>query len=105
MAPIIAKDAPIQGGIFAYGQSALKLINILIAQSGIAGIVDFKEYDIGLPDSISCELAIVYFDANRDIEEYKNDLALLKIVRGVSIVILLAPESQSRVINEHRADL
>ena len=105
MSPIISKDAPIRAGIFAYSTTALQQIKLLVSQAGVEGIIDFASYDITTPDTIDCELAIVYYDRNRDIEDYKNELALLKVVRGVSIVILLAMESQRPLIEEHKADL
>jgi type IV pilus assembly protein PilB len=50
-------------------------------------------------------MAMVVFDLNPDINQYKHDLALLKVVKKIQVVMLLVKEEHRQLIDDNKSDL
>jgi type IV pilus assembly protein PilB len=92
-------------GLFAYNQAALARLEQLIADSPFAANVRFTYDDLARAADASCDLAITFFDKFYDIDQYKRDIAMLKIVKKVLIVMSFLPEEDRKVIESHKLDI
>jgi type IV pilus assembly protein PilB len=99
------KEPTVRAGLCAYSRPALEEVGELISQAGIAGIIEVKHYDLATMDLFDCDMAMVVFDLNPDINQYKHDLALLKVVKKIQVVMLLVKEEHRQLIDDNKSDL
>ncbi len=92
-------------GLFAYNEAALAPIEQLIADSPFAANVRFDRADLAQARDASCDLAITMFDKFCDIDQYKRDIAMLKIVKKVLIVMSFLPEEDRGIIESDKLDI
>lgn len=52
-----------------------------------------------------CDMAVALLENIDQLEEYKHDIAALKIVRKIPLVIAVVPEADKTVIEENRAEI
>jgi type IV pilus assembly protein PilB len=100
-----ASSVPVKTGVFAYGAEALSHAVTLFTQANLADFLDIKTYNLSRIDQIECDLALVMFDPTRDISQYKHDLAVLKVIKKISIVMLLASDKQRQFLEEHKSEI
>ncbi len=92
-------------GLFAYNQAALAPIEQLVADSPFAENVRFDRADLACAQDAVCDLAITFFDKSCDIDRYKRDIAMLKIVKKILIVMSFLPEEDRTIIESQKLDI
>jgi type IV pilus assembly protein PilB len=93
-------------GLFAYKQAALTPIEQLIADSPFADNVRFDHADLArAQDAAACDLAITVFDKFCDIDQYKRDIATLKTVKKILIVMSFLLEEDRKIVESQKLDI
>jgi type IV pilus assembly protein PilB len=92
-------------GLLAYNQAALAPIEQLVADSPFADNVRFDHGDLARAQDAACDLAITVFDKFLDFGQYKNDIATLKLVKNILIVMSFVHEEDRKIIEGRKLDI
>jgi len=92
-------------GLLAYNQAALAPIEQLVADSPFADNVRFDHGDLARAQDAACDLTITVFDKFLDFGQYKNDIATLKLVKNILIVMSFVHEEDRKIIEGRKLDI
>jgi type IV pilus assembly protein PilB len=103
--PIKPYKTAIRAGLCAYNLKAMDPVADAIAQASINDFIEVVRYDLTKADLIDCDIALMVFDVDQEPIKYRQDLAFLKIVKNIPIVMLLVWEEHRSIIDESKADI
>ncbi len=81
---------------FAYHKEVITRISGLIQRSGIKEVLDISAANLAKRDGIRCDMAIAILGRHEDVQIYKHDVAFLKLVRKVPVVVALIGEGAQK---------
>lgn len=81
---------------FAYHKEVITRISGLIQRSGVKEVLDISAANLAKREGIQCDMAIPILGRCEDIQVYKHDVAFLKLVRKVPVVVALICEGAQK---------
>lgn len=94
----------IKVAFLSYSQTESFNIEELLQTVDLKG-VEVLRVSMSNQKKLVCDMAVALLENIDQLEEYKHDIASLKIVRKIPLVIAVVPEADKTVIEENRAEI
>ncbi len=84
----------VQVAILTYSQESMNFIWELFVSSGLPSVVSIVTGNLANHASLTCDIAVTYFSDSDSIEQYISDVASLRVIKKIPVVIGIFSEGK-----------
>ena len=98
------KSKKVKALFLAYHKEVLARLSDLVSKAGIDNLIHISTADLAKREIVKCEMVIAVLGREENLQSFKQDIAFLKVVRKIPVVIAMVEEKAQEALSKKNID-